>query len=434
MVEETDVVAFLEKRGGEASLSEIAEGLGISKYGPNSAYALLQSLKSKRLVERRGELWTLTEEAKPAKRQPALPTLEKTMEQMPPSPVSAVKAEAAPARVEHAALPEDVDRLVKAMAQTLAEAMKSVRAPADEWELATKPMTSRIEETAEDKLKNLVLKPDEAVEAKKPLMGFPTGTFLDELFLTPEGKGLGGVPICGQIAITGLPGAGKSILVEEIAVKVAASSRRVLYVTAEDTWKGATPRFDLQSRLKQKADILGLDWDKIRESLFVLDTVAFPELRDWNTFAETYRYVAEREKIELAIIDSVTVLESYRGALKYRVMELARYNQVHGITALFVNQRSSEVWDSYDMAGGIGLAHNLDGTIIVDYGRVYWYDQQVDLKAERGEFVRIARVLDCRLCNFERRRIKVDITPDGFLRPVEALGSAGLAVRNNVDS
>jgi KaiC/GvpD/RAD55 family RecA-like ATPase len=309
---------------------------------------------------------------------------------------------------------------MKAVAKTLAEAMKSAKAPSDEWELATKPMTTKIERK-EEKLSSLVLQPDEAVEAKKPLMGFPTGTFIDHLFLTPEGKSLEGVPICGQFAITGLPGAGKSILVEEIAVRVAALGRKVLYATAEDTWKSATPRFDLQSRLKQKADILGLDWNKIRENLFVLDTVAYPELRDWNTFAETYRYVAEKEKIELAIIDSVTVLEAYRGALKYRVMELARYNQVHGITALYVNQRSAEVWDSYDMAGGIGLAHNLDGTIIIDYGRAYWYDQQVDLEVNRGEFVRIARVLDCRMSNFERRRIKIDITQDGFLKALEPI-------------
>ena len=132
----------------------------------------------------------------------------------------------------------------------------------------------------------------------------------------------------------------------------------------------------------------------------------------------------EKEGIELAIIDSVTVLEAYRGALKYRVMELARYNQLHGVTGLFVNQRSAETWDSYDMAGGIGLAHNLDGTIIVDYGRVYWQDQQMDLQASRGEFVRIVRVLDCRMCNFIRRRIRVDITPDGFVRPVEPVTEA----------
>ncbi len=410
MVEEKDIVEFLKTHKGEASLNEIAEGLAIPKYGPNSAYALLQLLKNKGIVERRGELWALAVEAAAPKPSEKIEGAHAEM----PMPIQP------PEQAQEATAVPEVERLVKAMAQTLAEAMKNAKVPADEWELATKPMTTKIEE-GKEKLSSLVLRPDEAVEAKKPLVGFPTGTFIDQLFLTPEGKSLEGIPICGQLAITGLPGAGKSILVEEIAIKVAASGRKVLYATAEDTWKSATPRFDLQSRLKQKADILGLDWNVIRENLFVLDTVAYPELRDWNTFAETYRYVAEKEKIELAIIDSVTVLEAYRGALKYRVMELARYNQVHGITALYVNQRSSEVWDSYDMAGGIGLAHNLDGTIIIDYGRVYWYDQQVDLGVERGEFVRIARVLDCRMCNFERRRIKIDITQDGFLRAIEPI-------------
>jgi KaiC/GvpD/RAD55 family RecA-like ATPase len=344
-------------------------------------------------------------------------------ETKPKEKAAAAPATAQPAAAEREAVMPEVEKLMKAMAKTIAEAMKGAQVPPDEWELATKPMTTKIERK-EEKLSSLVLRPDEAVEAKKPLIGFPTGTYIDYFFLTPEGKTLNGLPICGQFAITGLPGAGKSILVEEIAVRVAASGRKVLYATAEDTWKSATPRFDLQSRLKQKAEILGLDWNKIRENLFVLDTVAYPELRDWSTFAETYRYVSETEKIELAIIDSVTVLEAYRGALKYRVMELARYNQVHGITALYVNQRSSEVWDSYDMAGGIGLAHNLDGTIIVDYGRVYWQDQQVDLAVNRGEFVRISRVLDCRMCNFERRRIRVDITSEGFLKALEPIPKA----------
>ena len=401
MVEEADIVEFLRVHDGKASLNDVAEGLGMPKYGPNSAYALLQSLKTKGIIERRGELWTLVaEEVKP---------LEKPAE----------KAPAQPTEEKEVAVPE-VEKLMKAMAKTIAEAMKTAQTPADEWELATKPMATKIERK-EEKLSSLVLTPDAAPEAKKPLLGFPTGTFIDNFFLTPEGKSLNGVPICGQFAITGLPGAGKSIIVEEIAVRVAASGRKVLFATAEDTWKSATPRFDLQSRLKQKADILGLDWNRIRENLFVLDTVAYPELRDWNTFAETYRYVAEKEKIELAIVDSVTVLEAYRGALKYRVMELARYNQVNGITALYVNQRSAEVWDSYDMAGGIGLAHNLDGTILIDYGRVYWQDQQVDLALSRGEFVRISRVLDCRMCNFERRRIRIDITPDGFLKALESI-------------
>lgn len=402
MVEENDVVEFLKDHHSEASLGEISEGLGAPKFGPNSVYALLQSLRSRGIVDRRGELWVLlvSEEA------------------MSEEATASVRVERK-VETSQAATP-DVETIMKAMAKTLAEAMKGARAPADEWELATKPMKTEIERKQE-KLSGLVLRPDAAAEAKKPLIGLSTGTFIDYLFLTTEGEPLNGVPICGQFAVTGLPGAGKSILVEEIAVRISAAGRKVLFATAEDTWKSVTPRFDLQSRMKQKAEILGLDWGKVRENLFVLDTVVYPELREWNTFAETYRFVVEQEKIELAIIDSVTVLESYRGALKYRVMELARYNQLHGVTGLYINQRSAESWDSYDMAGGIGLAHNLDGTIIVDYGRVYWSDQQVDLEAKRGEFVRIARVLDCRMCNFERRRIHIDITNDGFVKALEPI-------------
>ncbi|MDH5459485.1 MAG: helix-turn-helix domain-containing protein, partial [Candidatus Bathyarchaeota archaeon] len=278
MVEEKDIVEFLKTCDGKASLNEIAEGLGIPKYGPNSAYALLQSLKTKGVIERRGERWTLIAEV-------AAPT---------PPPPQAPTAPAAQPPAEEAATTPEAENLMKAMVKTLAEAMKTAKKPTDEWELATKPMTTKIERK-EEKLSSLVLRPDEAPEAKKPLVGFPTGTFIDHFFITPEGKSLNGIPICGQFAITGLPGAGKSILAEEIAVRVAASGKRLLYATAEDTWKSATPRFDLQSRLKQKADILGLDWNKIRENLFVLDTVAYPELRDWTTFAETYRYVAEKE-------------------------------------------------------------------------------------------------------------------------------------------
>jgi KaiC/GvpD/RAD55 family RecA-like ATPase len=400
MVEDTDVLDFLKDHDGQASLDEVSENLGVSKYGPDSAYALLQALKAKGIVDRKGEMWVLTTLASEESAEITARPDDTTLTQ---------GAESA----------SDVDKIVRAMAKTLATAMKEAREPADEWELAKKPMTTEIERK-EKSLGSLILKPSEAEDARKTLTALSTGTFIDNLFFNQEGKPLGGLPIVGQFALTGLPGAGKSILAEEIAVNASSDGKKVLYATAEDTWQSPTPRFDLQSRMKEKADFLGKDWERIQKNLFVLDTVMFPELRDWNTFAEVYRYVVERENIDLAIVDSVTVLESYRGSLKYRVMELARHNQMKGVTCIYVNQRSKESWDTYEMAGGIGLAHNLDGTLIVDYGRVYWQDQQADLEAKRGEFVRIARVLDCRMCNFERDRIRIDITKEGLLRPIDA--------------
>ena len=330
MADERDVLDFLKDNEGQASLDEVSEGLSVAKYGPGSAYAALQSLKSSGVVVRKGEMWVLTAED--------LAQAKKKLE------ITSAQAEGAEAGKA------DVDKIVKAMAKTLADSMKEAREPTDEWELATKPMTTEIE-LKEKQLSSLILKPAEAEKAEKTLQPLCTGTFIDQLFYNPEGKPLGGLPIVGQFALTGLPGAGKSILAEEIAVNVSSEGKKVLYTTAEDTWQSPTLRLDLQSRMKQKADFLEKSWKKIQENLFVLDTVMFPELREWNTFAEVYRYVIEKEKIDLAIIDSVTVLESYRGALKYRVMELARHNQMKGVTCIYVNQRGKESWDTYEMWG-----------------------------------------------------------------------------------
>jgi len=142
MVEEKDIVEFLKDHKGQASLDQISEGLEVPKYGPTSAYASLQSLRSKGIVDRKGEMWVLV--------------------------VLEMKSEALP----------EVEKVMKAMAKTLAEAMKGAREPADEWELATKPMKTEIERK-EKKLSTFVLRPDVATEAKKPLIGLPTGTFID---------------------------------------------------------------------------------------------------------------------------------------------------------------------------------------------------------------------------------------------------------------
>jgi len=260
----------------------------------------------------------------------------------------------------------------------------------------------------------MILQPSDISE-KKELTGFKTHTFLDLLFMDENNNCLNGVPHGVQIGIVGTSGSGKSILIEEIAVRVSSEGKKVLLVSSEDVFISDTPRFDLQSRLMQKAKILGLDWDTIKENLYVLDAISNPRLREWDFFAEIYRYAYETREFELALIDSITMLESYRGALKYRLMELSRYNQVRGVTAIYVNQRASEDFDKLSIAGGIGLAHGLDANIIIDVGRTYFSDQTAHL-GKRGSIVNMCRVTDCRLCSFIREHIPLTITNDGLLR------------------
>jgi predicted ATP-dependent serine protease len=252
----------------------------------------------------------------------------------------------------------------------------------------------------------------------KKLTGLPTGTLLDDMFVDHENKSIGGVPKTGQMAITGSAGAGKSILISEIALKASARGIPTLLVTSEDVFHTDSERFDLQARLKVKADILEIDWTVVQDNLYVLDAVTNSDLRQWKDFAETYRYACMKHSIQLSLIDSVTMLDDKRNALKYRIMELCRYNQENGITMLAVNQRTKETWDAYEMAGGHAIAHAVDGTILVDYGRTYHPDQVAEL-GKRGTKVNMVKIQDCRLCGFHRERVLVEITNDGFLRKKE---------------
>jgi len=303
--------------------------------------------------------------------------------------------------------------------QVISETVKRVgsKTEADQWKLARAPLEEEID-LSKPEYEEVILQPNDVSERKK-LSAFKTYTFLDLLFMDESFKCLNGIPIGVQLGIVGVPGSGKSILVEEIAVRVANDGRKVLFVSSEDIFISKSSRFDLQSRLIQKAERLGLDWDTIRENLYVLDAIRNPRLREWSFFAEVYRYAYETREFELALIDSITMLESYRGALKYRLMELSRFNQVRDITAIYVNQRAAEDFDKLSIAGGVGLAHGLDANIIIDMGRTYYSDQTANL-GKRGSLVHMCRVTDCRLCAFIREHIPLYITDSGFLRVTDS--------------
>lgn len=317
----------------------------------------------------------------------------------------------------------DLNSLVQVMAQAISQAVVKSQQPvvSDEWSVVEAPVKEEITEEEGESLKSLVSRPSGDLSSKKKLLGFTTGTFLDELFLSEDDvTPLGGVPICSQVGITGLPGSGKTLLSMEIALKVANNGKKVLYVTSEDVFASDTPRFDLQSRLMRKAQQLKLNWKKISDNLYVMDAANYSELREWSKFIRTYRYACESNGIDFAIIDSITLLETMRGALKYRVSEIARYNQKEGITALYVNQRAAEDVDVFAMAGGITLAHTYDAIVIIDYCYAYAQGLLAELKkfeVKRGEFVRFSRVLDCALCGYVRDYLLVDIDKNGFLRP-----------------
>lgn len=314
--------------------------------------------------------------------------------------------------------------LAELMTETVKKTIASAQGKENESTLAGQPFKKTVGEKDAEKYGSLVLRPKSKTDAKKPLKAFKTGTFLDELFLDEKDQPLGGIPIVCQLGLVGLSGTGKSILIQEIALRSANDGKKVVLVVSEDVWSSPSSRNDLQSRMKQKADIMGLDWETIRNNLFVLDSIKSSQLRNWETLVETYRYLVETlQGIDLLILDSVTLLETYRGALKWRVMELSRYNQVNGVTAIYVCQRAEEKPDTYSVSGGQGVVHNLDALLTVDFkkavsqlkedlNRTRPKDKQLKQWAE----VHFIHLMTCRLSGFDRTYKEAFISSDGFLK------------------
>lgn len=285
------------------------------------------------------------------------------------------------------------------------------------WAEANKPFALG-DAKLDPKTESLITRLDVSQAEAKKLVSFKTDTMIDLLFLDSNGKAINGIPFGSTAILTGLPNSGKSLFVEEMALRLASAKHKVCYVTSEEVFRSKTARFDLESRLKEKAYILKFDWQVIAQNLFVLDAVSCAELRDWATFASTYRHLAEKEKIEMLLIDSITLLEDSRGQLKYRVSELSKYGQMHGISSIMISQRSIEESDTLAMAGGIGLSHIVDIVMTLDWKRLSSWDATIkqDLQAKQGETTYFFRILKCRMCRFVGNYIGYEITKDGFVR------------------
>jgi len=303
---------------------------------------------------------------------------------------------------------------IQESARLLSEAVKLVLANAkqDEWSNVNQPFTQKLEQKKSEN----VIKPS-TQEDKKELIGFKTYTFLDSMFLNNEDKSIDGVPFGASILLSGLPNSGKSLCIEEIILQLANNDKKVCFTTSEEIFKAETPRFDLQARLKERAKILGLDWNKICENLFVLDSVAHAELRDWSKFVSELRLLIEKEKIDFVAIDSLSMLEDSRGQLKYRLGELVKYFQIHGITSIMISQRSLEESDSMALAGGISLSHIADILMVLDYKKAWSGDSslKLDTGCKQGNIVYFFRILKNRMCKYRANYFGYTIDSNGLV-------------------
>lgn len=265
---------------------------------------------------------------------------------------------------------------------------------------------------------------DLKVKAPK-IFGIPTGTKLDEMFYKIENengkwvkKALGGIPHLSVINVTGIPDTGKSILAEQFAVIQAGSDYKVLFVTVE------SPANFLYTSLQQKSNALGLNFRNVEENIVVIDASQSLELREnIESLLDTMKYAIKEKKTTNVIIDSVTGLYEHKEMMARQIVRvifnfLKKWKQ----TGILVSQkRSSQGSETAEAAGGLAVAHIVDGTVVMDKKVIEtkWESSLYGLNL--GEVIRTLRIDGCRLSPHDSRAWVFEITEHGLINIISPL-------------
>ncbi|MCD6447428.1 MAG: KaiC domain-containing protein [Thermoplasmata archaeon] len=265
----------------------------------------------------------------------------------------------------------------------------------------------------------------ELAEKAPKLFGIPTGTKLDEMFYKLEEedgklvkKPLGGLPYLSIFNISGIPDTGKSLFAEQFAAYQAAKGYKVLFVTVE------SPANFLYSAIREKCKALGLDFDEAEKNIVVIDASEEEELRENpKALMETMAYAIKEKKITNVIIDSITGLYEHKEMMARQIVRqffnfLKKWRQ----TGLFISQkRSAQASESVEAAGGLAVAHIVDGTIVVDKKLIMSQREANLYKKDIGDVIRFIRIDGCRLSGHDTRTWVFEITDAGTVEIIAPL-------------
>ena len=264
------------------------------------------------------------------------------------------------------------------------------------------------------------------LQTKAPkIFGIPTGTKLDEMFFKVEEedgkfvkKPLGGIPYLSVLNFTGVPDTGKSLFAEQFAAYQAANGYKVLFVTVE------SPANFLYTSLKEKSKALDLDFDEIEKNVVVIDASEEVELRENpKALMDTMAYAIKEKKVTNVVIDSITGLYEHKEMMARQIVRqffnfLKKWRQ----TGMLVSQkRSSQTSESAEAAGGLAVAHIVDGTIVLDKKVLMTAREASFYKKEIGDVIRFIRIDGCRLTGHDSRIWVFEITEAGTINIIAPL-------------
>jgi len=264
--------------------------------------------------------------------------------------------------------------------------------------------------------------------AKAPeIYGVPTGIEgLDELFFITDiengkvvKKPLNGIPAYSVFNITGVNDTGKSLMVEQFAVKQASGGKKVAFITVE------TPANFVASALKLRATAMGLKFEEFEDNIIIIDAASHYALREnIPDLLATLAYVIKNYKVKFTIIDSITGLfESKETLARTVVRRIYNFLKKWYQTSLLVSQkRSGHEGLSAEAAGGYAVGHIVDGTMVLAKELIDTPFKAKIYRKEFGDIVRLFRIDGCRMAGHDTKTHYLEITETGLVKILQPVG------------
>jgi len=258
------------------------------------------------------------------------------------------------------------------------------------------------------------------------LFGIPTGVEgLDDLFYVveyvdgkPVKKPLGGYPYLSVMNLTGVADTGKSLMAEQFAARQAGEGYKTIFVTVE------TPKEFVVQGILQRATAMGLDTSKVESNLYIIDAASDHRLREEvDLLLDTLAYGIKQFNVKSVVIDSITGLYEAKEVLARSIVRkvynfLKKWRQ----TAVLVSQkRSASEETSAEAAGGYGVAHIVDGTIVLYKKLVMTRYDVTTFGVPIGNVIRFLRIDGCRMAGHDTRTYVMEITGEGLVKLVAPL-------------
>ncbi|MEM4295367.1 MAG: ATPase domain-containing protein, partial [Candidatus Anstonellales archaeon] len=148
-------------------------------------------------------------------------------------------------------------------------------------------------------------------------------------------------------------------------------------------------------------------------------------MEDINRVLQLLDEAIESKQTTITIVDSATGLYEHK-ELKARVVTRKLYNflkQKKQTSILISQKRTSQDQATVESAGGLGVAHIVDGSIVFDKKIITTKYDETLYGIQMGSILRTIRIDGCRMCSHDQKTRILNISEAGIVEIGEELNT-----------